>query len=173
MTQDQINKICAAFCEMCWHEPDTTGLFHCKKCGIEMIHVSLDDKRYWEPERPDFSPRSPDWWTLSDKIEGMDAKFVAAFGEYCWDKWDKASDIAAYHFWFNRNLPSNLVAYLRYAYKNGLHQELFKVNCIYAPAYEEACMNCGDNCPLIEEMPNDCEGTIDTPLGKAVREVEP
>jgi hypothetical protein len=166
MTQDQINKICALFCGLEYQEG-----WWCEKCqsfvdGRQVTYQENHETCGYPViyKMVDFSPSSPDWWTLWDKVTTWE--HYDRFRKFVQDrlKRENINDMSWFEIYLVNNLPSNLVAYLRYAFDNGLHPELFKVECPCPPEYQgdketvRVCPYCGGS------------GTIDTPLAKAVKE---
>lgn len=161
MTKDQ-NKICALFVGKCWHEWKQTrwyveynqdNEYTCMLCGMVSTGITLDN--------PDYSLRGQDWWELWDRVT-KDEKFFFRFKDFCSSKKGNHQDMFLVRF--VNNLRENVVAYLKYALDNGLHEELFKMECPCPPEYK------GDQeidrvCPYCSGT-----GTIDTPLAKAVKE---
>lgn len=160
------NKICALFCGKCWHEWKQTrwyveynqdNEYTCMLCGMVSTGITLDN--------PDFSPRSPDWWTLWERVTTWEQ--YDRFRKFVRDKLTRETinQMSWFEIYLVNNLSSNLAAYLRHAYKEGLHQELFKMECPCPPEYK------GDQeinrvCPYCNGT-----GTIETPLAKELREI--
>lgn len=163
MTQDQINKICALFCGLEYQEG-----WWCEKCqsfvdGRQVTYQENHETCGYPViyKMVDFSPRSPDWWTLWDRVTGDKEFYKQLYIKYGFQSIVGTID-------FVNNLHENVCDYLRYALDNGLHQELFKGKCPKHDSYEIVECYYQHDC----EMECAGTGTIDTPLARAVKEVK-
>lgn len=158
-----LDKVCALFCGLHWHgrfiyESGQKSIYKCADPSCDFHkHQSLDPL-----ENPDFSPRSPDWWTLWERVT-KDKKFLTEFGHWTANIWYGLMNNEKHAIWFVNNLRENVCEYLKHAMENGIHPELFKQEC-------EKIRLCDS---YMEECCRGCNGTgyIDTPLARALKEV--